>query len=259
MQKITVLGTDARYTFAARELEKYGFTVSSVCDRDALAVVIPINQRTNAIKTPRGEVMISDAARIAGRAVFFGGEETEEIRAALCGRRYFDLTKNEEFAAENAILTAEGALGIMIDKTPFSVRGARVAVLGYGRIGRALSGMLVSLGAAVTVFARRDEARRDAEKICRALDFSGFDAGFDVVVNTVPARVLGDGALCALPQGTLLLELASAPGGFERTLAENLGLRVLAAPGLPGRRVPQSAAEIMREAIYASIREGEDP
>ena len=80
----------------------------------------------------------------------------------------------------------------------------------------------------------------------------------DFLVNTVPARVLDDGALCALPESALLLELASAPGGFEKTLAENLGLRVLAAPGLPGRRVPESAAAIMREAIYASIREGED-
>ena len=253
MQKITVLGTDARYTFAARELEKYGFTVSSVCDRDALAVVIPINQRTNAIKTPRGEVMISDAARIAGRAVFFGGEETEEIRAALCGRRYFDLTKNEEFAAENAILTAEGALGIMIDKTPFSVRGARVAVLGYGRIGRALSGMLVSLGAAVTVFARRDEARRDAEKICRALDFSGFDAGFDVVVNTVPARVLTE-AQTEKIGGAYVIELASAPYGFSDEFSSRLGARYIKAPGLPGKTAPESAGKIIAKAIYDIIK-----
>lgn len=81
--------------------------------------------------------------------------------------------------------------------------------------------------------------------------------GFDFIVNTVPARVLDDGALCAAAEDALLVELASAPGGFDRTLAENLGLRVIAAPGLPGKVAPLRAAELMREAIYASLREGE--
>ena len=73
----------------------------------------------------------------------------------------------------------------------------------------------------------------------------------------MPARVLDDAVLCSAAEGALLLELASAPGGFEKTLAENIGLRVLSAPGLPGRYAPRRAAEILCEAIYASIEEGE--
>ena len=82
--------------------------------------------------------------------------------------------------------------------------------------------------------------------------------GFDFIVNTVPARVLSDGALCAAAEDALLLELASAPGGFDRSLADNIGLRAIAAPGLPGRCAPLRAAELMRGAIYASLGEGED-
>ena len=84
-----------------------------------------------------------------------------------------------------------------------------------------------------------------------------FLGGFDFIVNTVPARVISDGALCAAAEDALLLELASAPGGFDRTLSANIGLRALAAPGLPGKYAPQRAAELMREAVYQSLKEGE--
>ena len=53
----------------------------------------------------------------------------------------------------------------------------------------------------------------------------------------------------------LLLELASSPGGYDRNLAENLGLRCLAAPGLPGRSAPQSAAELLRREFRRAMKE----
>ena len=75
------------------------------------------------------------------------------------------------------------------------------------------------------------------------------------MVNTVPERVLGEAFLCCLPETALLLELASAPGGYDRNLAENLGLRCLAAPGLPGRSAPQSAAELLRREFRRAMKE----
>ena len=53
----------------------------------------------------------------------------------------------------------------------------------------------------------------------------------------------------------LLLELASQPGGFDRNLAENIGIRTIYAPGLPGKCAPYGAAELMREAIYDVLNE----
>ena len=40
--------------------------------------------------------------------------------------------------------------------------------------------------------------------------------------------------------------------------AENIGLRALAAPGLPGRYAPYSAALLIRAAVYGAIRELEE-
>ena len=48
---ITFLGGDERYFYAAEELLTRGFRVASGIDKDAVAAVIPINQKTCEIKT----------------------------------------------------------------------------------------------------------------------------------------------------------------------------------------------------------------
>ena len=252
-QKIAFLGGDKRYVHAAREIASRGYAVAFGVDMSAVAAVIPINQKTCAIKTEMGDISLSDAAHAMSGAVFFGGEPTDEMVRALGGRTYFDLTKDGEFAAGNAVLTAEGALGIMIDRLPFSVRGARVFILGYGKIGRALAPMLCALGADVCVFARSDMERREAEKICRALDFSDFRAGADCIVNTVPACVLTP-AQKDMIGGAYVIELASAPGGFDESERTALGEMFILAPGLPGKTAPISAGKLIAKAILDILK-----
>ena len=66
------------------------------------------------------------------------------------------------FVHENAVLTAEGALCAAMRDTPFALVDAHVMVVGYGRIGRALTERLVGLNADVTVAARREGGRLQA-------------------------------------------------------------------------------------------------
>lgn len=252
-QTITFLGGDERCVYAAKELSARGFYVASGVEDGAVAAVIPINQKGCAIKTESGDVSLSDAVRRMKNAAFFGGEPTAEMSYALGGRTYFDLTKDEAFAAENAILTAEGALGIMIDRMPFSVRGTRLYVLGYGRIGRALTPMLCSLGAVVTVFARSVSARQEAEKYCNALDFPNFQAGADCVINTIPSSALSP-AQKEMIGGAYVIELASAPGGFSFDERAALGEKFIHAPGLPGKTAPISAGKIIGKAIFDILK-----
>ena len=72
------------------------------------------------------------------------------------------------------------------------------------------------------------------------------------------AALLTDAMLCMAAEGALFLELASPPGGFDRTLAENIGLHVVAAPGLPGTYAPRSAAALIRGVIRDVLREQYD-
>lgn len=188
----------------------------------------------------------------------FGGLFPSDFQRAAAGRYLplVDWMRRPGFVCGNAALTAEGAVGLLLSESERSLFGSRVLVSGFGRIGRLLAAKLAALGAHVTVAARREESRAACEALgYEALPFEGLHGAFDFVVNTVPARVLGEGFLCCLPETALLLELASAPGGFDRNLAENLGLRCLSAPGLPGRSAPHSAAKLMLREIHAAMKE----
>ena len=189
------------------------------------------------------------------------GEQTAEA-ALRAGLRLADLMCRPDFVTGNAALTAEGAVGLLLQESERCLLGSRCLVLGWGRIGKLLALRLSALGAAVTVAARKEADRAEAEALgLAALDYGALEgvAGEqDFVVNTVPARVLSDAVLCCLPGEALLLELASPPGGFDALLAKNIGLRVLTAPGLPGRSAPASAAALLRRSIERIMAEQEE-
>ncbi len=149
------------------------------------------------------------------------------------------------YTIENAALTAEGALELLMRRSNRGLAGMEVLVAGFGRIGGFLAGMLSSLGARVTVAARSEAARAAARsRGLRAVDMDHIPPVFDGVINTIPAPVLnGDygGALC--------IDLASAPGGWASDAP------VLKAPGLPGLYAPKAAADVMAEAIYRVMEE----
>ena len=171
--------------------------------------------------------------------------DSGHIIAPPAERRGIPYYKDEVFIIENAALTAEGAVALLMRRSDRAVMGMRVLVAGYGRIGSLLAGMLSSLGADVTVCARSPAARATARAFgYRAVDFGRLDATYDAVINTVPARVLaGDygGAVC--------IDLASAPGGW----AVGEDGAVIRAPGLPGLYAPRAAADAMAEAIYRAM------
>lgn len=78
---------------------------------------------------------------------------------------------------------------------------------------------------------------------------------FDLIFNTVPAKVLTSPVLMQQTRDTLIIELASAPGGTDLKCAEELHLHVIDAPSLPGRVAPKTAAEYIKEAVYNILEE----
>lgn len=202
------------------------------------------------------------AALWPGQLVLGGGFGEESAARAQDGKLGLaDLLRRPSFAMGNAALTAEAAAGLLLRECERPLRCGRVLLLGYGRIGKLLAHMLAALGARVTVAARRESERALAAALGHAaLPFDALEGVVgeaDAIVNTVPAHVLSDAALCCVPPGTPLIELASAPGGFDRSLAQNIGLRVIAAPGLPGRCKALGAAELVKAELEAILSEEE--
>lgn len=167
-----------------------------------------------------------------------------------------DYYRREELAVGNAIPTAEGAVGIAIQEYPGTLNGARCLITGFGRIGKNLALILRGMGARVYGAARKKEdlMRMRAFGV-EPLSYREITQRFDVIFNTVPARVIGAPVLTQQDADTLILELASAPGGVDLESAGRLGVRVLQAQSLPGRVAPKTAAEYIKEAVYNMLEE----
>ena len=179
--------------------------------------------------------------------------------AAELGLTIEDYLSREELAVANAVPTAEGTIQIAMEEMPITIHGARVLILGFGRVGRALAPRLQALGARVTVAARRYEAMAWAESMGlgaeRLDDLGAWLWGCDLVVNTIPALVLGERELTLIRQDCLILDLASKPGGVDYPAAERLGRRVVWALSLPGKTAPASAGAAIRDTVYHMLEE----
>lgn len=163
----------------------------------------------------------------------------------------------------NALPTAEGALQLAMENTERTIHASRCLVIGYGRIGKLLAERLLALGAEVTVSARRygDLAWIDAwgYQSLRTGALTGELERFDLIFNTAPALILDAARLEEVREDCVILDLASAPGGVDFDAARRLGRQVIAAPGLPGKAAPRSAAAAIRESIYHILEERGEP
>jgi dipicolinate synthase subunit A len=209
----------------------------------------------NAPRSPRPIKLGEVTALLNGGHVFFAGGIGEDAarRIAATGAAALDLLKLDRFAIANAIPTAEGAVYVAIDSMPITLSRCRALVLGAGRVGTALARLLYAFGAKVTV---ADRNAIDRERVggmgVDTAELSGVPRTLrraDVVFNTVPSMILDEKALASARRGTLYVELASRPFGLDQEAARAAGLRVVFAPGLPGRFAPLSSAEYMYEAI----------
>ena len=150
--------------------------------------------------------------------------------------------------------TAEGAIQLAMEELPITLHGARVLVIGYGRLGRVLADRLAGLKARVSVAARRYADLAWAENCGYGVEHTGqlegWLCGYDLVVNTVPVRVLREAELADLKPGCLVIDLASKPGGVDFDAAARLGVKAFWALSLPGKVAPVTAGKSIKTTIY---------
>ena len=169
-----------------------------------------------------------------------------------------DPWRDEAFLRTNAALTAEGALCRAMQRMERALLGSTCLITGYGRIGQALCARLCAMGAFVIVCAR-NEGQMQAAHAAGAhpvplAELPGAAPAADLIVNTVPVRVLGEEALRAVRPDALLLELASPPYGEDLSAARALGVRVEVEGGVPGRYAPLDAGAALFEAALRMVK-----
>ena len=138
-------------------------------------------------------------------------------------------------------------------------------ITGYGRIGQEMAARLCAMGTFVIVCARNEGQMRLAHAAgAHPVPLSRLAAACgqaDVIVNTIPAHVLGADALEAIGRDTPILELASPPYGMDMQEAVRRGLQVCVESGLPGRYAPMDAGSALFDALkrgMASVEEKEE-
>ena len=252
-----IIGGDARFAWLARLLGQRGKSVRTLghdrsvgeADLDALAGA--------------RAVVVNCPPKLSGAAMEFAdllARLPADARVYACGprhpdfdRRVVDLWADEALLEENAALTAEGAVAAAMRASERALRDTRCLVIGWGRVGRALTELLVGMGASVVVASRSESGRnrateRGAEavptrELARALP------GCGLIFNTAPSLVLDAARLEQADADALLVDLASPPYGIDLEAAWARGLRAWREPALPGRCCPRSAAVRLLEAV----------
>lgn len=248
-------------------LRSWGETSTASLDEalgaETVILPLPLCRGEGVLNCEEGAVPTAELFRRLrpGQRVLAGQvRHPQQREAQVCGVVLEDYFLREELTVANAAATAEGAIQVAMEHLDRSLLGMNCLVLGYGRIGKLLSHRLRGLGAEVTVTARKPEdlawIRAYGFRRLRTSELDGNLSGFGAVFNTIPVPILGESLLAQLPPDCLCVDLASQPG-IDLTAAERLGRPCVWARSLPGRLLPQTAAEVIRDAIYYILLEGE--
>jgi dipicolinate synthase subunit A len=253
------------YTLGLEKAEGLGdrsMTIAEVREKcahfDYIVLPMPVGNEDSLVNTPFSALRlpVDDVLSCASADTHvLGGKFSDSLAEKLrsMGLRYTDYNHREEFAILNAIPTAEGAVQIAMEELATTIFGMNVCIIGYGRIGKVLTRTFSSLGAEVTVSARKfADLAWIRTAGCRAVHNDCLHEVLpeaQLVVNTVPVPLLGEELLTCIRPGCLLIDLASKPGGVDFTTANRLGIKTIWALSLPGKVAPISAGEIIYETI----------
>jgi len=169
------------------------------------------------------------------------------------GVRCIDYMEREELAVLNAVPTAEGAIQIAMQELPTTLFGQRCLITGFGRIGKVLARDLLALGMRVTVAARKHADLAwitvyGAKKLPMP-EIGNHLEEYDLIINTVPAKLFTRDLLSRIRKDSLVIDLASKPGGVDFDAARELGVNTIWALSLPGKVAPISAGQIICNTI----------
>lgn len=229
-------GNSKSLAFAAKELEMRGIVLTDTPSENVTHLLLPTPCKLS------GAELNSVLNAVPPNITVFGGFLD---RPELEGYRCTDLLKDEIYLAQNAQITAYCALNAVAGKLPVTWQDCPVLIVGWGRIGKCFGRLLQTLGASVSISARKAQDRA----MITALGFDAEDTEklnyilkrYRVIFNTVPFPVLSSGQLAHCRPDCLKVELASSPG-IE-------GDDVIDARGLPGKFAPETSGKLIARTV----------
>lgn len=169
------------------------------------------------------------------------------------------LLDRDDVAIYNSIPTVEGSIMMAIQNTDSTIHGSNIVILGLGRVGMSLARSMNALGAHVRVGARKPEHLARIYEMglvpFHIQDLKSHVDDCDILFNTIPTSIVNAQVIANMPYHSLIIDLASKPGGVDFRFAEKRGIKAILAPGLPGIVAPKSAGKIIAKVITQLIME----
>ena len=284
---VTIIGGDYRQYLLYQSFVKQGFSVSGIAlqsvlptkklhaeSLDDFQLLLPSDIWITGIPfTKDKEHIYSENANFLITIEYFfqhlkkhppkmliGGQFPQEVLDFA--REYqipcHDLLKCDALSIANAIPTAEGAIYHAIDASPHVLHKNNCLVLGFGKCGKALAEKLKGLDASVTVCARKETDLAYAESC--GYDTITFEqlnkhlGSFLFIFNTIPTQILDKRRLSFIHKESVIIDIASVPGGVDIDVAKKLGITTKHCLGIPGKLSPQTAADILAKQILVLIK-----
>jgi len=235
--------------FTAAALQDRGVTVTDRPAPDVTHLLLPVPSFESSGRVRGGLILEHLLGELPDSVTVIGGNLNHPI---LNSYTKLDLLQDPLYLAENAAITADCAMRIAASKLPTVFQSCPILVIGWGRIGKCLSALLQSMGADVTVAARKDTDRA----MLRALRYRADSiesirnslSRYRVIFNTVPSMILNEDTMTQCRRDSICIDLASSPG-LE-------GSGVITARGLPGKDTPEASGLLIAKTIIRLLKEG---
>lgn len=254
-----VFSSDARLEHACRMLRRGGHQVAearnaqeadAILERDPAEfdfLVLPIRAAEDGRTELSGQSVPVDALLKGLRpgVPVFTGRRTDYLKRLSL--RLYHFFEDEELARNNAALTAEGVLYLLLSRTSRSIFDYTYDLLGAGKTGEQIYALLARLGLKVRPVTRRGERGSMPYDSWRAVPPA------QVVINTVPGRVVTADMLPNWTKEVFLLDLSSGELGADPEVKAAANLTYLAAPPLPGLVAPESAGALLADYVEAVL------
>ena len=274
--KLSVCGTSAELASVVCKDTLHNIRYADSAEKavsEASVIILPVPASSDGVHVSApldsagalSELKLSSIVRLCDKdTVIIGGKLPEAFvtLAVEKGLKVYDLLDLESFEIANAYTTAEAALSIALNSLTVNLKDANVAVTGFGRISKHLCRLLSLIGARVTVAARKQRDIAWAETLGYQtvhINKDGWSdalaSGYHIIYNTVPSVIFDRDFLGKVNGDTLLVELASVPGGFDVCAARELGANISWALSLPGKYAPESAGNIIAESVLKILWE----
>ena len=257
-----IFGLDERTKHIKKALEQRGYKVvlADLVDRrgdtelfanDINMIFLPalLTADGHSIRSVKSEGELLEFLRSLPPVPIFCGRADKKLlkKATDDGIEIYDCFDDESFKIENAVPTAEAAVGLAISYTKNTLWNSKILILGYGKIGKALALRLKNFTRAkVGIYARKQQTR--VQITCAGLsaidDLNGDFGNFNIVFNTVPSKILTKEILKNARKDCLIIDLASRPGGTDFAAAKALSVTAVHALALPSKTAPIASAEI---------------